>query len=74
MPRVELTNHAKYRLMEREIDVHQAKKVAKNGSVVKQDSDGTIVVKGTTDQGKILKVVYKIENNKLIIITAYYAN
>ena len=72
MVKIILTNHAKYRLLERGIDTHQVKKIIKNGSIVKISSDGTIVVKGLSDGGKFIEVVYFKNGNNLVIKTAYY--
>jgi len=72
MVKIILTNHAKYRLLERGIDTHQVKKIIKNGSIVKINSDGTIVVKGLSDGGKFIEVVYFKNGNNLVIKTAYY--
>jgi len=74
MKNIILTNHAKYRLFERGIDVHQVKKVVKNGSIVKSDLDGTMTIKGVTDNGKTLEIIGHKQNNKFIIKTAYYAS
>ncbi len=72
MAEVILTNHIKYRLYERNIDVHDTKKIAKNGKVTKTDIDGTITKHGICSNGRPLSVVTIEINNKLIIKTAYY--
>ena len=74
MAEIVLTDHVKYRLFEREIDTHEAKKIVKNGKITKTDPDGTITQSGLCSNGKILTVVSIKEGNKIIIKTAYYGN
>lgn len=74
MAEIILTDHAKYRLLEREIDVHEAKKIAKNGRIIKNESDGTITKVGVCNNSKSLVVVSIKEKGKIIIKTAYYGN
>lgn len=74
MAEIAVTNHAKYRFLERGIDVHEAKKIAKNGQVTKTESDGTIIKTGVCSNGRLLVVVSTVERNKIIIKTAYYEN
>ncbi len=74
MAEIVLTDHAKYRLLERKIDVHEAKKIAKNGRVTKTESDGTMIKVGLSSSGKLLEVVCRREENNIIIKTAYYEN
>ena len=74
MAEIIVTDHAKYRLLERDVDVHEAKKIASNGKVTKTESGGTITRTGTCSNGQSLIVVSKKEGNKIIIITAYYEN
>ena len=74
MTTIVLTNHAKFRFNERGIDVHQAKKVVKTGSVAKNYPDGTMVIRGKTDNGETLEIVCKRDKNTIFVKTAYYAN
>lgn len=74
MAEIILTDHVKYRLLEREIDVHEAKKIVKNGQVTKSESSSTIKKVGVCSNGGSLTVISKKEGNKIIIITAYYEN
>lgn len=74
MAEIIVTDHAKYRLLEREIDVHEAKKVVRNGKITKTKFDGTITKEGVCSNGKSLSVVFIKEGNKIIIKTAYYGN
>jgi len=65
------TNHAKYRINERKISVILVRQVVKNPDKKKLDEYGMIVV--TKQFGKkSLEVVYKIQGNNIIVITAYY--
>ena len=74
MVQIVITDHAKYRLLERGIDVHEAKKIAKNGKVTKSEFDGTLTKVGLCSNGKSLTVVSIKQGNKIIIKTAYYGN
>ena len=74
MAEIVLTDHVKYRLFERGIDAHEAKKIAKNGKITKTESDGTLIKAGACNDGRILSVVSFKEGNKIIIKTAYYGN
>ena len=75
MAEPKLTNHGKDRLLERGIDTHEVKKIAKNGKITKTEPDGTIIKEGACGNGKLLSVVIiKKGKNKIIIKTAYYAN
>jgi len=65
------TNHAKYRINERKVSVINVRQAVKNPDNKKIDEYGMIVV--TKKFGKrSLEVVYKIQSNNIIIITAYY--
>ncbi len=74
MAEIVLTDHVKYRLLEREIDTHEVKKIAKNGKTTKTESNGTITKVGVCSNGKTLVVILIIKGNKIIIKTAYYGN
>ena len=72
MAEVVLTNHVQYRLYEREIDAHEAIKIAKDGKITKRSSDGSIIREGICANGKKLFVVSILRGNKILIETAYY--
>jgi hypothetical protein len=72
MTRIILSDHAKCRLIERGIDVHEVNRIAKNGAITKKDADGTITKSGICSNGKRLLVVLITENTKIVIKTAYY--
>jgi hypothetical protein len=72
MAEVILSDHAKYRLLERQIDTHEAKKVAKSGKVTKTQPDGTIIKTGVCSNGKFLTVAILKVGNKVVIKTVYY--
>jgi len=74
MAEVAVTNHAKYRFIERGISVHEAKKIAKSGQIINREVDGALVKNGICNNGKLLTVVSVKEANKIIIKTAYYEN
>lgn len=74
MAQVILTDHATFRLLERGVDVHEAKKVAKTGAIIKTDFNGIMTKSGISSNSKSITVVCKKEGNKIVIITAYYAN
>jgi len=65
-----ITNHAKYRLNERKISIASVRQTIKSPSSRRADEYGMIVVRKNFGR-KSLEVVYKIQNNNLIIITAY---
>ena len=72
MAEIIVTDHAKYRLLERGVDVRETKKIANNGKVTKIESDGTITRMGMCDNGLPLTVISKKEGNRIIIKTANY--
>ena len=74
MTQVILTDHATFRLLERGVDVHEAKKIAKLGTIIKSNSNGIMIKSGITGNKKSVMVVCKKEGKKIVIITAYYAN
>lgn len=67
------TNHAKYRIMERGIIVDRIKQTLLDQSVRKTDKYGMITSRKKFGL-KTLEVVYRVEKNSYIIITAYYEN
>ncbi|OGI67529.1 hypothetical protein A3A05_00125 [Candidatus Nomurabacteria bacterium RIFCSPLOWO2_01_FULL_41_12] len=72
MAEIILTNHVQSRLLERGIDVHEAKQTAKNGKITKKENNGKITKERILYDGRVLVVVFKQEMSKIIIITAYY--
>lgn len=73
--KIELTNHAKYRLMERQIDVGQAKSVVKSDLKTNSRSSGKVVVSAVVANGRTVEVVYqRLSKSSVIILTAYYAS
>jgi len=74
MAEVKISNHCIYRFMERGIDVHEAKKIAKNGVVTKSESNGTLTKQGICGNGRTLEVVVIVGTRDIIIKTAYYAD
>ncbi len=67
------TNHAKYRIMERGIAVDRIKQTIQDQKVPKTDKYGMITSRKIFGI-KTLEVIYRIENNNYVIITAYYEN
>ncbi len=70
--KVILTNHAKYRLLERGIGVHDVKNIAKNGEIVKSEENGIIKKRGFAHDEKNLIVISREEKGEIVIISAYY--
>lgn len=68
------SNHAIFRLAERNIDVENAKKIVRNPSLRTKQSDGKIISSGTLADGRKLCIVHVNEGNKVTIITGYYEN
>lgn len=66
------TNHAKYRLMERDISVEVVKQVVKFG-MQKRNKYGMLLSRKVMGK-KTAEVVYKMQGVNYIIITAYYEN
>jgi len=66
------TNHAQYRINERNISISKVKE-----AIIKPDKKNTqhdlIVVRKSFGK-KVLEVVYKAKINSYVIITAYYEN
>lgn len=70
--KVSLTDHAKTRLLERDIDTHQAIKLVKADLKTNKILGDKVEVKGRTDNGRDIGVVYiALSKNKVTIITAY---
>jgi hypothetical protein len=74
MSEVILTDHVKTRILERGIDVHEAKQTVKNGKVTKTENNAIITKERVLGDNRVLVVVFKQERSKIIIITAYYGN
>ena len=74
MIKIVLSGHAKYRLLERNVDVHEAKKVAKYGKIISENK-GKIKKEGIYDKNKKIIVVCKnLSENVILLITVYYGN
>lgn len=65
------TNHSKYRINERKISIVNVRQAIKNPDRKRADEYGMILVTKRFDR-KSLGVVYKIQSNNIIVITAYY--
>jgi len=65
------SNHAKYRINERGIPAVSVRQTVRNPDKKKIDEYGMIAVTKRFEK-RSLVVVYKIQNNVLVIITAYY--
>lgn len=71
--KIEFTDHGIDRLQERGFTVDQIKKVVKNASKTKTNSDGTMAMRGKLNDGSELEVVCrKKSKNKITFITAYF--
>ena len=69
-----MTHHVKSQMIEREVSVHDARNIAKNGKIIKSGLDGIIIRTGKGYNNRPIEVVTKEFNSKIIIITAYYAD
>lgn len=67
-----VSDHAIYRLMERNIDVENAKSIIRNPSHQNHKPDGRIISSGTLADGRKLSIVHANNGNKVTIITGYY--
>ena len=65
------SNHAKYRLNERKISVTDVKRAIKNPSSKRAHEYGMMVVRKNFGK-KLLEVIFKVQSNNFVIITAYY--
>lgn len=74
MTQIVLTNHAKARLIERGIGVHDAKKIAKNGEIVGHEENGLLKRRGLSYDKRRIIVISKEGKGKIIILSAYYEN
>ena len=69
MIRIIYTNHANERVKSREINKSAIEDALNNPDKIVEENDIKICYKGINS--KILRVVYKMENNAYIVITAY---
>jgi len=69
--KIQLTDHVKYRILERGIDVAKIKAVLKNPDS-NQSAFGSKSRAVKKLNGKTLEVVYTKKKTEFIIITAYY--
>ncbi|MEK7185706.1 MAG: DUF4258 domain-containing protein [Patescibacteria group bacterium] len=74
MAEIILTNHVKYRLLERGISAHEVKKIAKNGQIIKIEASGIMKKAGVCSDGQRLVAVVKNYKNKIIVLTTYFKN
>lgn len=77
MSEIVLTEHVKFRLMERSVSVHDARKIAKSGKIIKNLDGGLVKKEGLSSSGKIIVVVCKetkYPKNVIVVVTAYYGN
>lgn len=73
--RITVPDHAKFRIMERGIDVDDAKRIVNKPESQKIQADGAILVKGTAVSGKKLTIIFEQKNkNHIVIITGNYEN
>jgi hypothetical protein len=70
---ISFTHHAKYRIMERNISVLSVRQTIKHPDSQRTDEYGMMIARKKIGE-KLLEVVYRIERNKQIVITAYYEN
>ncbi len=68
---IRFTNHAKYRITEREISILQIEKTLKAPDSLKRGFENETVARRTFGK-RILEFVYTKNKNKIIIITAYH--
>jgi len=72
--KVVISNHAIYRINEREISSHDVRKIAKNGNIIKENNDGSLIKRGKSFNGRNLTVIVKCYNTDVVVITTYYEN
>lgn len=68
---IKLTNHAKYRVLERNIKISDIKSVLKNPDYYGYTFDNKVVARKLI-KNKTLEVIYTKSKNKILIITVYY--
>jgi hypothetical protein len=69
---VVLSHHAIIRFLERGVDPHEIKKIAKTGKIVNINDRGIIKKRGILCNERPVIVVCKEVSNKIIVITVYY--
>lgn len=71
-----LTDHFKYRMTERGIDIAHVKRAVKEPDFTKQNPDGTVLARKKIDDERTIEVVYREQsfkdNHDPVMITAYY--
>jgi Domain of unknown function (DUF4258) len=73
--KIDVPDHARFRIMERHIDVDYAKKVVRSPDSLVIQQDGKIKATARLDDERILTIVYSIKTkNHMVIITGYYEN
>lgn len=68
---IKFTNHAKYRVLERNIKMSDIKSALKNPDYYGFTFDGKLVARKLIGD-KTLEVIYTKSKNKILIITVYY--
>ena len=76
MVKLWLTDHFKFRMMERGVDIDHVKRAVKSPDFTKPNSDGSILARRRIDGKRIIEVVYRElvlkRTRSLVMITAYY--
>ena len=72
MVNVFLSLHGQTRAIERKIDIHEAKKIAKQGKIVKIDKDGSLIKEGVVNGRKLMVICKDLGKKGIMIITTYY--
>ncbi len=71
-----LTDHFKFRMMERGIDIDHVKQAVNSPDLIKHNDDGSILVRKTLGSRRAIEVVYREQfvrgKTAFIMITAYY--
>ena len=73
MKKVEYTKHASQKLKERNIDKIDIKKALENPDKSVSNINGTKIVHKINNK-KLLRVIYRDDENSYLIITAYYTS
>ncbi len=69
--KIVFTNHAKCRIMERQISVQNVRQTIKNPDSRKEDVYGMITTRKVFGK-RTLEIIYRVSGNTVIIITTYY--
>ena len=76
MVKLWLTDHFKFRMMERGVDINHVKRAVKSPDFTTRNADGSVLVRKKIDAKRIIEVVYRERvlgrKQGLIMITAYY--